>query len=106
MKHSPDRLSGGEQQRVAVARALIHQPSLVLADGPTGALDGETGRAVLALLVGTGPPGGAAGDPGDPQCRGGARRGSDPGARQRTPGPVPVSRLVRWAGNGLVESND
>jgi putative ABC transport system ATP-binding protein len=51
-KRLPTQLSGGEQQRVAVARALVTRPRLIVADEPTGSLDQESGSAVFELLIG------------------------------------------------------
>lgn len=50
MKHMPGEMSGGEQQRVAIARAIAHKPKVIFADEPTGALDTNTGLAVMQLF--------------------------------------------------------
>ena len=106
LDHRPASLSGGEAQRVAVVRALIQRPRLVLADEPTGSLDGGNARELGDLLLGACREEGVAPDPGDPLDRAGGAGCAAAAAAGRTargarPGrPTEPATPWRIAGDG------
>ena len=98
--HRPSMLSGGEQQRVAVARALVMRPALLLADEPTGDLDERTADALHGLLREMHAEHGLTSviATHNPRLAAAARSGAAAGAGAAAPGPNPVEKLGQSSG--------